>query len=301
MGAAEAAACYRELGADLRRVRESVGLSGAEISRRTARDRSRIARIESGRGRVNGPEVVQYAMYCGLTWRQAMAYVAKQKLAEHSTAGYWMSPHADKADDSLRSLMFHESTAATVTCYDPIVINGLLQTMTYARSIISREHWRGAEEIEQFVDIRLSRQHVLHLRNPATFRFFVPEDVLRRQIGSGSIMQEQLLQMVLLSALAQVSVRVVRPIGVDLALFGSAFQVLTFEKHRPMVYLDAHTTGLFLEDKVRVGTYRDLVAAVAGAALDEQESREFLAELASEYDRGSAPDADAGHVEEEQL
>jgi len=298
MGAVEATACYRELGADLRRMRESAGMTGTDLAERTARDRTRLSRIESGTMRVGEAEIVQYAVTCGLRSSQAMAMAARRELAERSAAGYWMS---DKPDDSLRSLMFHESTATAVTYYDPVVVNGLLQTADYARSIISRETWRDAADVEEFVQIRLSRQHVLYRPNPAAFTFFAPEEVLRRQIGDGLIMHEQLLQMVLVSALPQVCVRVVPSIGEDLAAFGNAFQVLTFEKHRPLVYLDIHTTGLFLEDKIKVGAYRQLVPAIADAALDERESREFLAELASEYDRGSAPDAGTDNLEEEQL
>lgn len=294
MGAVEAVACYRELGADLRRIRESAGLSGQELADRVARERSRLSRIESGTKRPGDAEVVQYAITCGLRSSQAMALVAQRQLAEHSTAGYWLS-------ESLRSLAFHESTADSMVMYDPMVVNGLLQTEDYARAVMSVERWRGTRSMETGAELRLARQQVLHQSPPAGFAFFVQEDAVRRRFGGTGVMHEQLLHMVLLSALSHISVRVVLAGAGEESSFGGSFQMLGFERYKPLVYLDNLTNGLFLEDPPRVAEYRHLTAAIADVALDEQESREFLASLASEFDRGSAPDADTSHLEEEQL
>lgn len=105
-------------------------------------------------------------------------------------------------------------------------------------------------------------------------------------------MHEQLITLMLISGLPQVTIRVV-PAS---AMFGGAFRLLQFAKHRSMVYLSGQVAGLFLEDKEFVDPYRTLIPVIADVALNEGQSREFVATLANEYDRGSAHP----HVEEKQ-
>jgi hypothetical protein len=113
-------------------------------------------------------------------------------------------------------------------------------------------------------------------------------------------MHEQLLQIVLLTALGHVTVRVVRSSARESFAFGGPFHMLEGDQVRPLVYLDNHATGLFLEDPEYVEPYVTLASAIADVALDEGQSRELVATLANEYDLGSARDAGDG-VEEEQL
>jgi uncharacterized protein DUF5753 len=108
-----------------------------------------------------------------------------------------------------------------------------------------------------------------------------------------AIMHEQLLALTLMDGLPHVSIRVV-PASAD---FGGAFRLFQFTQHKPLVYLSGQIAGLFLEDPEFVDPYRALLPVIADAALDKGQSREFVAGLADEYDRGSARD----RVEEEQL
>jgi hypothetical protein len=69
-----------------------------------------------------------------------------------------------------------------------------------------------------------------------------------------------------------------------------------------LIYLDHVKTGLFLEDPQFVADYRRLLPKISSIALNEAESRTFVADLANALDRGS-PRRDAGiyELEEEQL
>jgi hypothetical protein len=123
--------------------------------------------------------------------------------------------------------------------------------------------------------------------------FFVHEHALRLMVGSQAVMHDQLLALLLSDGLPHVAVRVVSAP----AVFGGAFRMFEYINHEPLVYLDGPFSGLFLEDREYIANYRLLIPAIADAALDERESRQVLATLASDYDREGA---DAG-VEEEQL
>ncbi len=49
-----------------------------------------------------------------------------------------------------------------------------------------------------------------------------------------------------------------------------------------MVYLGSETSSLFLEKPLEIAAYQDILAELAETALDEGESRELIATLATE-------------------
>lgn len=295
MSRANATACYRELGEELRKRRLGAGLTGIELAERAGWERSKISRIESGYVGMNDFDVLHYLGFCGVYLPKARDLIALCDDAQRNL-GYWLSPQGDWLEDSLRPLMYHEATADRSTSYQPQLVHGLLQTADYARARVGAELWRSREDVERCVRIRMNRQRILHVRRPASFTFFLHERALRVEVGDAATMHEQLLQIVFMTALSHVTVRVVQS---EEFAFGGPFHLLEYNRHAPLVYLDNHSTGLFLEDPDYVQPYRALVPAIADAALDGGQSRELIAALADEYDRGSKRDA-GDRVEEEQ-
>jgi hypothetical protein len=146
----------------------------------------------------------------------------------------------------------------------------------------------------------MERQQIFRWSDPAQFVFFVHEQALRLQVGSPAIMHEQLLHLVLMTALHHVTLRVIPATTGERSAFGGPFQLLEFSKHPALVYLDHFNGGLFLEDRRYVENYEGLVPELTAVALDEEESRSFAAALADEYDRGSQSDA-GHHLEDEHV
>lgn len=287
------------MGAELRKQREAAGVTGKELANRVGWSQTKISRIEHGTRLVDPIELVEYLGYCGIFRPTSLELLELRREAEMKL-GYWLSPYGDWLQDSLASLIYHEATAARTIVYEPALVAGLVQTRDYARARIAAEQWRTAQNVERCVQIRMERQRILRLERPARFTFFLHERALRFQVGSAAIMHDQLLKIVLLAALDHVTVRVVPASAEDESAFAGPFRLFEYSEHRPLVYLDNHTTGLFLEDQDFVRPYRALVSAISEVALDGGQSRELIATLASEYERGSK--RDAGHdLEEEQL
>jgi transcriptional regulator with XRE-family HTH domain len=286
MGNRYASAAYRELGEMLRRIRKKAGLTATELARQLGWPLVTLSRIENGRRTTSTTDVIQYVAVCGLKWREAQPLLEFTRLAERKQ-GYFLSDK--RIDGSLQSLIFHESLAKHSTSYDPLVIHGLLQTPEYARArILALEPNIAEDRVAASVRTRMERRQVLHLPNPARFTFYIPEQVLRLRVGTDEIMQELLLHLVLTAALDNVTVRIVPSAA---GSFGGTFHLMEFHEHRPIVYMDdLRFGGLILEDPDYVNSYRELVPMLAEAALDEGQSREFVATLADEYDRGSQRD-----------
>ncbi|MGH3624413.1 MAG: Scr1 family TA system antitoxin-like transcriptional regulator, partial [Sciscionella sp.] len=58
--------------------------------------------------------------------------------------------------------------------------------------------------------------------------------------------------------------------------------LLEFPEFKPVIYLESETSSLFLEEPEEIAAYRRVLAALAEAALDEGQSRELIAALATE-------------------
>jgi transcriptional regulator with XRE-family HTH domain len=291
MGRIRAAARNRELGDQLKKRREAAGVTGAQVAAFTGWSLSKVSRIEVGRRAIDGADLMFYLGACGIYRCQAMDLSTERRLAEADQHGYWLRTHKPGLHESGHALIFHERAASVSTCYEPQLVPGLLQTESYIRALVA-ERW-PEEDADFTVQVRMGRQEILHRFRPGQFTFFISELALRLVIGDFAVMHEQMLALTLLDALPHVSVRVVP----SAATFGGAFRVFEFAEHRPLVYLDAYLTGLIIENKEYVDPYRRLIPVIADAALDEGQSREYVAALANEYDRRSARD----RVEEEQL
>jgi hypothetical protein len=70
-------------------------------------------------------------------------------------------------------------------------------------------------------------------------------------------------------------------LGAHAGLAGS-FTLIEFADFRPVVYLDSETSSLFLEKPEEIAAYRRILGALAGTALDEGQSRELIATVATE-------------------
>jgi transcriptional regulator with XRE-family HTH domain len=300
MGQSITSARHRELGAELRKRREAAGVTGRQVAEYMGWHRTKVSRMETGHYETSSVEAIFYLGACGVLRAQALDVLQLCREAEQS-AGHWLSPNGEWMETALNSLIYHESTASNLVIYEPMVVNGLLQTADYARTLISREKWRDEANVATCVGVRMTRQEVLGRPRPARFTFFVHEQALRNQVGSGAIMHEQLLQVVLLSWHDHVDLRVVPTSAAEQAAFGGSFQVLSFDRHRPLVYLDNHSTGLFLEDEEYVAAYRDLhLPLIAELAWSKGQSRRFVAAMAHEFDRGSStPNGGIYQLEEE--
>jgi hypothetical protein len=106
-------------------------------------------------------------------------------------------------------------------------------------------------------------------------------------------MSEQILHLLFLGNRPECAIRVVPSAAGSRGLAAGSFQIFGFKEDPPLVCLQHETTSEFLETDAEVARYRRVLKRVATVALDGPDSREFLAEVASDYERqGDARDAD---------
>lgn len=271
----------RELGAQLREIRERRGLSGHELARILGWSASKVSRLESGKRGVKDIDVAVFAASCGVTGERLDHMLS---LTKEPNTGYRLKPHDESLSDELRTLIFHERTAAQIHGYEPIFIPGLAQTEDYMRALF-REMGNSEALTDVGTAARLGRQNLLRGPRVPDCLFLVHENALATPVGNARIMYEQMLNLIFLMSRPQFSVRVIPRSAGGRGLAHGAFQIFAYDNGGPVVFIDHETTSEFLENKSDLGRYHRTLNRLASVALDGPQSGALLATLASEYER----------------
>lgn len=267
----ETTARARELGAELRRLREKSGYSSIELAKQLGWAASTVTRMETGVRLISEINLVHFAARAGASWQQLNDLQAMWR--ESQVPGYWLT-------DRFSSLVFHESIAVSAVTYQPIAVPGILQTEDYATGLTARAA-KEPDVCRHWVTARMERQRQLtRSRNV----FFIHEQALRLPVVSDALMNEQMIKLLLLSEHPQIDIRVVPVSSGAQAATGGEFIMFRFTDAHPLVFVDHGPVSLFLDDAEYVAAYDQQLTAMAEVALDRGQSREMLARLASEFD-----------------
>ncbi|WP_052423059.1 DUF5753 domain-containing protein [Nonomuraea candida] len=136
-----------------------------------------------------------------------------------------------------------EKAALAIRTWEPLVMPGLLQTEAYARSLLSAEPGATAEQVEEMVRARLERQSLFEGATPPMYAAVIDEGVLRRPIGGGKVMREQLERLLVLAAHPKFVIQVV-PVGVGATpgLLGG-FAIAQLPHGHDTAYLESASHG----------------------------------------------------------
>jgi transcriptional regulator with XRE-family HTH domain len=280
----------RELGAELRHIREGRGYNGIDMAERLKWTSTMLSRAETGKRTMNTIEVATYTGLCGVTGEEQDKLLGL--LAESDD--YRLKAHPGQIPDALRTLMFYESTANVIESVQPLNIPGITQTPEYARALFEEGGWFDPATIEDCVSIRMSRREVLTRVDPALCTFYVHEYALRTMVGGPQVMHEQMLQMLFASSRPQCVIRVIPASAGSRGLTASAFQVFHYPEGPPVVYVQNETTCEFLENGEDLSAYQAVLNRVASVALNDAQSRSTIASMASQYEQlGVTEDEDS--------
>jgi hypothetical protein len=125
---------------------------------------------------------------------------------------------------------------------------------------------------------RIERRHALFGR--PVFRFFIAEPAVRSLVADPRVMRAQLLHVIDISQRSNCTIRLV-PAG---ALLVEPFRLMEYRNYDPVVFVKTLTTSMFMEQPQDIAAYRTVLAQLDHIALDPQQSRDVLSDLASEPD-----------------
>lgn len=265
----------RQLGADLRRLRELKGLTLEEAGKRVSISKATLSRYETKEGSVKWPVVEALCREYGASDEERLALIELAKGAR--IQGWWRSL-ADPIPESMNLMLTLEDEVVREDHYASVYIPGLLQTRAYAEAVHrASEVECGEREVQHMVDIRMKRQELLHREDPPHIWCVVDEAALRRRVGGDEVMRDQLDHILSLAELPQVTVQVL-PFsrGAHAAAVGSFAILRGPSPELDVVYMDLLGGGLFMEKPAELQRYRLAFAYLSAQALDFESSAELI-------------------------
>jgi hypothetical protein len=193
-----------------------------------------------------------------------------------STGGHFerLVTHAGRRHDSdwFRQFTRHEQRARAIRIYEALVIPGLLQTEEYARALLIAG---GSDDVEGRLATRMDRKKVFD-RDPAPRLWvLVDETLLSRPIGGHAVMRAQLAHLLEVSALPNVSLRVVpADAGEHIGLDGP-FKVIETATDT-IAYLEAQGGGRLVRAEKEVARMTVNYESLGAQALPESLSRRLV-------------------------
>ncbi|KKD04088.1 helix-turn-helix domain-containing protein [Streptomyces sp. WM6386] len=274
----------RRLGQELRRLRELKGMTAEEVAERLLVSQSKISRLENGRRSISQRDVRDL---CGVYEVEDVRIVdSLMQMAKDSRQQGWWHSFGDIPYSVYIGL---ETDAASLRVYDPQVVPGLLQTRTYAESLISGALPEATPtDIDKRVQVRLRRQErISAAENPLRLWAVLDEAALRREVGNRQVMIEQLEYLIEMSQLPHVTVQLIPfTMGAHPGVSGQ-YAILEFPDaaDSSVVYIEGVTSDLYLEKAQDVQKYSVMYEHLRAQALNVDQSREFISGIAKDYAR----------------
>jgi transcriptional regulator with XRE-family HTH domain len=277
----------RQLGDELRRLRETAELTTTQAAEALDCTKGKISRIENGRVTVRIPDLTAMLLAYGATDAELHSRLGTlaRKANRRRRRGWW-NQYGSVLADTYRDYITLEAMAGTMRTFQAQLVPGLLQTPEYSRAVtVASRQWQTADEIEQFVRVRLSRQERLVGDPPLQLWAVLSEAVLLQQVGGPEVMKAQLEQLLTVSEQPNVTVQVL-PFsrGAHASMFGP-YVVLGFPEEAALdvVLADNPTGSMWLEREAEVTRYKELFDAARTSALSPVESRTVIRRRAREH------------------
>jgi transcriptional regulator with XRE-family HTH domain len=267
----------QELGRRLRAAREAMGLNLVEAATRLEIARSTMSRIENGQAAVSVHLVRSMLDLYDVYDKDLLDVVRRAR-----QPGWWKAHGISNKD-----FIALESGANKVSCFQPDLVYGLLQTADYARAMFVAGMRRQLNEtwLDTQLDVRLIRQERLVDPNePLELTVVIGEFALYRQVGGVEVMRAQLRHLALATELPTVNLRILPASTFVPEVFYGAFTILDFPReHQVSIVHTRNVLGTDVKDREhQVTTARMKFDRIRSLALGAQESVDLIERVAAE-------------------
>jgi transcriptional regulator with XRE-family HTH domain len=270
----------RALGIELRRLREQAGLTIEQVARRLEVSDSKISRIETAQVSATPRDVRDILVLYEVPDDRRDGLI---QLAREARQKGWWDRYEDPVASHLAGL---EAEASSLHFYQGLVVPGLLQTAAYTKAMITAlRPDLDQKGIEQRVELRIARQAVFDLDSPPELWAIIDEAVLRRPVGGPGVIREQLEHLIEATAHPRITIQVLPFTAGEHSGMDGPFYIIELAEsaHPDVVFLDAATREIFLEDTDEVRRYTMLFDHLRAAALRPSDSKAFVASVAKSF------------------
>lgn len=278
----------RRLRNALRRARDTAQLTQEQVAEEMDWSLSKVIRIETGGVGVSTSDLRQLLQLYQVTDPAEVA--ALIELARIGRRRPWWTKYKDAIPPGYLSYIGLEDESSALRCVAAVGLPGLLQTEEYARAMVEASWWAlrshgeaNAALATHRVDVRMIRQQeVLRRATPPEITAILDEAVLWRQIGGPGVLRRQLLHLVALGSSSHITIQVL-PFRAGMANMLTQFVIMEFPDPADpdAAYLETAFDHI-VKEGAQVATYRTAFDQLRDASLDDAESLEMIARIASE-------------------
>jgi len=272
------------LGSQLRRLRESRGVTREEAGHLIRGSESKISRMELGRVGFKERDVADLLTLYGVVDGQARAAVL-DLVATANEPGWWHRFN-DILPTWFQAYVGLEEAAIRIRTYEVQFVPGLLQTKEYARAVVTAgAAGLGPEEISRRVDLRLERQRLFDKPDGPVFWAVIDEAALRRPIGGAEVMRAQIEHLIDLMRQSSITIQVMPFSFGGHSAEGGAFSILRFpDSDLPdVVYVEQLASALYLDKREDVDRYTEVMERLCAVSTTPDETIELLRAIAEEF------------------
>jgi transcriptional regulator with XRE-family HTH domain len=264
------------LGARLRHLRQTAGITRDHAGRTIRSSGSKISRLELGRTGFRPDDVANLLALYGLSDEGERTVLLGLATAAN-TAGWWHS-YSDIVPAWFEPYLGLEQAASVIRGYEVQFIPGLLQTPDYARAVIRLSDGISEADAEQRVTLRMHRQQVLHRTAPPHVWAVIDEAALRRPIGGRAVMRAQVEHLVHMSRHPHVTIQVMPFSAGGHAAAGGPVTLLRFPEGLlpDVVYSEQLDSAVYLNKAADTLQYWNVLNSVATEAQPPEQSTETL-------------------------
>jgi transcriptional regulator with XRE-family HTH domain len=265
----------RRLGQELRKLRESSGLTGPEAGAYINVGRAHMSHIEAGRTHIPEDKLRTLAEIYGCKSAQLVEELASMT---RSNGKGWWSEYKRILDDRARDLAELEASAVAHRSFQLLYIPGLLQTTDYMRAVLKNgEPDTPATRIDRYIEFRQRRQDVLAGEQPPEYHAVVHEAAFHMRYVGREVMRRQIQHLVTAAQRPNIRIQVL-PFKAPSYPATSSTPFVIFDSSAPELrtaYVEHPVSSVFLADEERITRFSqdfDRLATVALSPLDPEET-----------------------------
>ncbi|MFE1801955.1 MULTISPECIES: DUF5753 domain-containing protein [unclassified Streptomyces] len=192
------------MAAELRRMREDRSITTNDAAAAADMRAPFLSKIEAGRTAIATERIHKLCRhYGGISDPYREALVA---MSESSGKGWW-SAYQGRVHQYALNLAELEAGAVELCLYDPLLVPGLFQTEEYIRALFGDVRPKHATT-EDAIAFRLARQRLLTGENAPAVHAVIHEAALRMHYSSPSVTRGQLLHLIELARLPNVTIQI---------------------------------------------------------------------------------------------
>jgi transcriptional regulator with XRE-family HTH domain len=269
------------LGQQLRELREEARLTLKYVAEYVQRDASTVSRFESGILPARVPEVLAYLDLCGVN--DPHRREALKRLSQDVFQKGWWDGYADDVAGSLVDRIWLESRASVIHTFQAVVVPGLLQTRTYAETVIrAADPDAPDEQIRRWVEVRMTRQQLLTRPEPVRLVTILDEAVLRRRVGGNEVMRAQLNHLLAIAKKSNVEIMVLPAAAGAHASPDGTFEIFEMPEPYPEVGYVKTPAGEICVEAPGVERLAAAYDRLRGMALGRRDALAFIRDAAKD-------------------